>query len=89
MLPVMDPEEDYMTIVAAEEGISASEAERKKVLEEVHANLKGLLPLTHVYILPSNFFISLVPRPGNSPNIIKTSRFCTLGRSPCRNSGGP
>lgn len=47
MLPVMDPEEDYMTIVAAEERISASEAERKKVLEEVHANLKGLLPSQH------------------------------------------
>jgi kinetochore protein Spc24 len=41
MLPVMDPEEDYMTIVAAEEKISSSEAARKKELEEAHAKLKG------------------------------------------------
>ncbi|KAF9533496.1 hypothetical protein CPB83DRAFT_783110 [Crepidotus variabilis] len=42
MLPVMDPEEDYMTIVAAEEKIGASEALRKKELEEAHATLKAL-----------------------------------------------
>ncbi len=42
-MPVMDPEEDYMTIVAAEERISASETARQKELEEAHANLKGLL----------------------------------------------
>jgi len=42
MLPVMDPEEDYMTIVAAEEKISSSEAARKKELEEAHAKLKAL-----------------------------------------------
>jgi kinetochore protein Spc24 len=41
MLPVMDPEEDYMTIVAAEENISSSETARKKELEEAHAKLKG------------------------------------------------
>lgn len=41
MLPVMDPEEDYMTIVAAEEKMGASEAVRKKELEEAHATLKG------------------------------------------------
>ena len=41
MLPVMDPEEDYMTIVAAEEKISSSETARKKELEETHAKLKG------------------------------------------------
>jgi kinetochore protein Spc24 len=38
----MDPEEDYMTIVAAEENISSSETARKKELEEAHAKLKGL-----------------------------------------------
>jgi len=41
MLPIMDPDEDYMTIVAAEERIGTSEAARKKELEEAHANLKG------------------------------------------------
>ena len=38
---MMDPEEDYMTIAAAEAKISSSEAARKKELEEAHAKLKG------------------------------------------------
>lgn len=41
MLPIIDPEEDYLTIVAAEEKIASTEARRKKELEEAHANLKG------------------------------------------------
>ena len=41
MRPIIDPEEDYLTIVAAEESIAASHAKRKKQLEEAHANLKG------------------------------------------------
>ena len=36
----MNPEDDYLTIVAAEEKIASSEAKRKKELEEVHANVK-------------------------------------------------
>ncbi|KAJ3508633.1 hypothetical protein NLJ89_g5646 [Agrocybe chaxingu] len=42
MLPIMDPDEDYMTIVAAEEKFKESEAARKKELEEALANLKAL-----------------------------------------------
>ena len=41
MLPIIDPEEDYMTIVAAEEKIIASETKRKKELEEAHAKLRS------------------------------------------------
>jgi kinetochore protein Spc24 len=41
MRPIIDPEEDYLTIVAAEQKLAASEAKRKKELEEAHANLKG------------------------------------------------
>jgi kinetochore protein Spc24 len=41
MLPVMDPDEDYMTIAAAENKITSSEAARKKELEEAHTKLKG------------------------------------------------
>ena len=44
MRPIIDPEEDYLTIVAAEESIAASEAKRKKQMEEAHANLKGAHP---------------------------------------------
>jgi kinetochore protein Spc24, fungi type len=40
MLPIMNPDEDYLTIVAAEEKIASSEANRKKELEEAHAHLK-------------------------------------------------
>lgn len=41
MAPIIDPEEDYLTIVAAEERIAASEAKRRKEMDEAHANLKG------------------------------------------------
>lgn len=42
MAPIIDPEEDYLTIVAAEERIAASEAKRRKEMDEAHANLKGV-----------------------------------------------
>ncbi|KAJ3773847.1 Spc24 subunit of Ndc80-domain-containing protein [Lentinula raphanica] len=42
MAAMMDPEDDYNTIVAAEERIKASRAQREKELEEAHANLKAL-----------------------------------------------
>lgn len=42
MLPFVNPDEDYLTIVAAEKMIASSEAEQKKELEEIHTKLKGL-----------------------------------------------
>ncbi|KAG6838579.1 hypothetical protein C0991_010462, partial [Blastosporella zonata] len=42
MLPIIDPEEDYLTIVNAEEKISATELRRKKELDEAQANVKAL-----------------------------------------------
>ncbi|ESK93010.1 hypothetical protein Moror_8913 [Moniliophthora roreri MCA 2997] len=45
MALMIDPEEDYLTIVAAEEKFAASEAKRKKELEDAHANLKSLAKL--------------------------------------------
>lgn len=53
MLPIMDPDEDYMTIVAAEEQISSAEARRKKELEEAHANLKGPLSMCRTDLFSS------------------------------------
>jgi kinetochore protein Spc24 len=41
MLPIIDPEEDYLTIVAAEDKIGSAEAKRKKEMEEAYTNLKG------------------------------------------------
>jgi hypothetical protein len=40
MRPIIDPEEDYLTIVAAEQKFAAAEAKRKKELEESHTKLK-------------------------------------------------
>jgi kinetochore protein Spc24 len=40
MAPIIDPEEDFLTILAAEEQIAAAEARRKKELEDLHSNLK-------------------------------------------------
>ena len=42
MAPMMDPEEDYITIAATEQQTSATKANRKKELEEAHSNLKGV-----------------------------------------------
>ncbi|KAF8061552.1 hypothetical protein FPV67DRAFT_1509382 [Lyophyllum atratum] len=42
MLPIIDFEEDYLTIVAAEEKMAVSEARRKKELDEAHATMKSL-----------------------------------------------
>jgi kinetochore protein Spc24, fungi type len=41
MGPIIDPEEDFLTILAAEEQISATETKRKKELEDLHSELKG------------------------------------------------
>lgn len=45
MAPMLDPEEDYITIAATEQQTSATKAKRKKDLEEAHANLKGTHPV--------------------------------------------
>ncbi|KAF8892570.1 hypothetical protein BD779DRAFT_1195646 [Infundibulicybe gibba] len=42
MAPIIDPEEDYLTIVAAEESIATKEAKRKKEIDEAHTKLKAL-----------------------------------------------
>ncbi|KAG6821094.1 hypothetical protein H0H93_007253 [Arthromyces matolae] len=49
MRPIIDPEEDYLTIVAAEEKIAAAESRRKKELEEGHGNMKGRFCYHQVY----------------------------------------
>jgi kinetochore protein Spc24, fungi type len=41
MAAVMDPEEDYLAIVATEEQTAIAETRRKKDLEEAYVNLKG------------------------------------------------
>jgi kinetochore protein Spc24 len=38
---VVVPDDDYLTLVAAEETIAAAEAKRRKELDELHSNLKG------------------------------------------------
>lgn len=40
-IPIMDPEEDYMTIAEAEELMAKTEATRKKELDDAHAKLRG------------------------------------------------
>ncbi len=38
---MIDPDEDYLTVVAAKEMIASAKESRKKELESAHANLKG------------------------------------------------
>jgi kinetochore protein Spc24 len=42
MTTLMDPEEDYLSIIAMEEDAAAAEAKRNQELDQAHANLKGL-----------------------------------------------
>ncbi|KAJ3811547.1 Spc24 subunit of Ndc80-domain-containing protein [Lentinula lateritia] len=55
MAAMMDPEDDYNTIVEAEEKIKASRVQREKEIEEAHANMKGAssihIPEKIAYIL--------------------------------------
>ncbi|KAJ6547392.1 hypothetical protein B0H19DRAFT_1165365 [Mycena capillaripes] len=39
---VVVPDDDYLTLVAAEETIAAAEAKRRKEMDELHTNLKAL-----------------------------------------------
>ncbi|KAF7363297.1 putative kinetochore protein spc24 [Mycena sanguinolenta] len=39
---VIVPDDDYLTLVAAEETIAAAEAKRRKELDELHSNFKAL-----------------------------------------------
>lgn len=41
MAPMMDPEDDYITIAATEQQTSTTKSNRKKELEEAYSNLKG------------------------------------------------
>jgi len=41
MLPIINPDDDFLTIVAAEENMATSEARKKKEFEEAHTKLKG------------------------------------------------
>lgn len=41
MVPIIDPDEDYMTIASAEERMSQTEVVRKKELDEAQTNLRG------------------------------------------------
>lgn len=49
---MMDPDEDYITIAATEQQTATTKANRKKELEEAHANLKG--PFLFTYLIPFN-----------------------------------
>jgi len=83
MRPIIDPEEDYLTIVAAEESIAASEAKRRKQLEEAHANLKGAY-LTTSCICGLVQLRSTFQDIGSRPSVFNETRIRSVGqRSRC------
>jgi hypothetical protein len=43
MLPIIKPDDDFLTIFAAEQNVAASEARKKKDFEQAHTKLKGTL----------------------------------------------
>lgn len=56
MDPLIDPSDDYMTIAAAEERMDATQAARKKELEEAHAKLRGMQGILITLFLFSSYF---------------------------------
>ena len=56
MDPLIDPSDDYMTIAAAEERMDATQAARKKELEEAHAKLRGMQGILIALFLLSSYF---------------------------------
>lgn len=82
MRPIIDPEEDYLTIVAAEESIAVSEAKRKKQLEEAHANLKGAHPTTRCKSGGSNLR-STFQDVGSCPSVINKTGVRAVGWCSC------
>lgn len=41
MIPIIDPEEDYLTIASAEEQMTITEHARQKELHEAHSKMRG------------------------------------------------
>ena len=82
--PVMDPEEDFMTIVAAEEGMNAADAKRKEELSQAHAKLKSAsLDFLSVYSSKtSSLRLDTVVR--GSEGGSNTPSFSAITGRPCR-----
>jgi len=77
MAPIMDPEEDFLTILAAEEQIATTETKRRKELEDLHNSLKGTVYLYHdssyatlssTQLSPNRSNLRAVLRPDRSPS---------------------
>lgn len=86
MAPIIDPEEDYLTIVAAEERIAFAEAKRKKELEEAHTAMKGLYETIMILYSFMIFECSARAGPGGCPNILNATGLCAISAGSCYGS---
>lgn len=68
MIPIMDPEDDYLTIAAAEEQMAMTHESRHKDMHDAHAKVKRESP----------FFI---PRPRKAQNLTYVLSRPTCGYS--------
>lgn len=69
MTQYLDPEEDYLTIAAAEEQMSARASARQKELEEARNNLKGKcgpVLFTFASVRPHTITSTTLKSPGTS-----------------------
>lgn len=80
MAPIIDPDEDYLAIVAAEEGFAKSEAKRKKDLDQLHANFKGMIS-TCLVLKICMHFLSAVQNFGRSTGLFNTTIYSSFARS--------
>jgi hypothetical protein len=88
MLPIIDPEEDYLTIVAAEEKIASAESKRKKELDEAYTNLKGqLYPREYEPLKPLQTSLhSTLQGFRSRASLFNTTSLSPVSRSTCRHS---
>jgi len=86
MIPIMNPDDDFMTIVSAEQKIAASWARRKKEIEKSEAHLNGTPRTLHILLKHNQrvFTLSSSPQenPRTSQNIINTPGIRPITRSP-------
>lgn len=86
MIPIIDPEEDYLTIAAAEEQMSITEEERRKELTEAQSRIRcqsyRRIPMaTSDCSQPA---CSTRPSPGGSARILNQAINNPISRKTCR-----
>lgn len=85
MTPLIDPEDDYLTIVAAEEQMSVTEEERKKEIDQLQSKARSEYPtfycFSHPQTLPPRALPSSRAHPRSRSRLVNAPANSTIGRT--------